>query len=64
MSVIAEALASGRQGAVKISVLYEAPPSEGEKVRLESEASSAYRRAYGHWCDPRPTVTLREGPPA
>lgn len=62
MSWIAESLATGPQGAVKIMVIYQAPPTQGEKVRLESEASSAYRRAYGHWCNTRPKVIVRDAP--
>lgn len=64
MTWIAEALATGPHGAVKIMVLYAQPLPQSEKVRLESEASAAYRRAYHQWCDPRPKVTVKEGPDA
>lgn len=64
MTWIAEALATGPQGAVKIMVIHHEPVTEAEKVRLESEASAQYRRTYGHWCDPRPHATVKPGPGA
>lgn len=45
-----EAIATGPDGAVKLSVIKDEPPNATERQDYKAQASGFYRRQYGSWC--------------
>lgn len=50
MSYAVEALATGPEGAVKLSVVRKEHPSVDQLQDYKAQASGFYRRQYSAWC--------------
>lgn len=53
-----EALAVGREGAVKLMIITTVEPDDGKKEQYRARVSAQYRQEFDAWCDPAPRVSV------
>lgn len=54
-----DALATGREGAVKLMIITTVEPDASKLEQYRARVSAQYRQEFDAWCDPPPRVAVK-----